>query len=752
MDWSPYGAVAVLLCSLLLVGAVPAGATGATGFDATDIDVSDAVGGDAAAGAGDAAAGADDAAAGADDAAAGADDAAAGADGPTNSASDAVSVTYEYRLTPAEPGEIEVLATLSVPSSVTSVDVWIPSNATLSDRQGFERDEDTPSRLHWDAGDATPSVTFTVPVNVTGEGSRRRYYSVDAGSMALFDTPRLTVDALADGSRVDIDERFTTAGPGYATRPLTYLGPHETYTTSTPRGTVTLVEPAAANITAGPRAVRDALARAARTLRIGNDSGPVVAVAAPQRTVEWAPEGLTIDSDEDETRTEAFWVRDDTRLDEPGYTWVHEYVHTRQAFETTTRTRWLTEASGTYYAALDALDANRIDFGTFRDFLTRGGSDGFGSADDVLADPKTWGSRTDYLKGALVVGQIDRRIRLASDGSHSFASVLRRLPRDRPTGIDTFLDAVGAVSNDTVREFAERQVRSETAPSMWTVREHAQAFDSTGGVDYRLRDRVSISGAYRNGSLPDWESTVAVGERVSVDVVVRNVGGSAHNYSLPVTVNSTTTSELSGRVGPGETDRITVNWTFGSPDRYDISIVGEEFTIVAVRPPFTTVTSVAANRTQLTGGGAVELSATVRQVGREAETSTVTFDQGLGTVAEHTVTLKRNETTTVNATVTLSEPGTYEYRVRGGGTVTVTVNATGTATPGATGTPDTTGPSDETADGTADGAGKRTRTESDSRPANRSTTGGSGPGFGLGAATLAALVGGALAALRRRHR
>jgi len=87
---------------------------------------------------------------------------------------------------------------------------------------------------------------------------------------------------------------------------------------------------------------------------------------------------------------------------------------------------WLVEAQADYYAGLLALETGRTDFGDFSDLLERGERSRY--ADGVLIDRSTWDDPdTDYAKGALVYGEIDRRLRLATDGDRTLEDVFRTL-------------------------------------------------------------------------------------------------------------------------------------------------------------------------------------------------------------------------------------------------------------------------------------------------------------------------------------
>lgn len=107
--------------------------------------------------------------------------------------------------------------------------------------------------------------------------------------------------------------------------------------------------------------------------------------------------------------------------DDSGFVILHEYVHTRQQFETTDETRWLTEGSAEYYEHYLGWKIGPDDVDDF-----------FRSGDlhnDVKLDtPETWsGTDADYDRGAAVLRALDGRIRSETDGEKTLEDVMQRL-------------------------------------------------------------------------------------------------------------------------------------------------------------------------------------------------------------------------------------------------------------------------------------------------------------------------------------
>ena len=103
-----------------------------------------------------------------------------------------------------------------------------------------------------------------------------------------------------------------------------------------------------------------------------------------------------------------------------GGTWIHEYIHTRQCFETTDETEWLVEGFAAYYGivggGLVEGDGAQV---TYR--LNEHRSD---NPPRTLSDPSTWRARTPYNQGAIALAQLDVRL---EDSNLSVESLFRHL-------------------------------------------------------------------------------------------------------------------------------------------------------------------------------------------------------------------------------------------------------------------------------------------------------------------------------------
>ncbi|MFC7134626.1 MULTISPECIES: PGF-CTERM sorting domain-containing protein [Salinibaculum] len=608
-------------------------------------------------------------------------------DGPT------IEIRTEYRLTPDRPGHVEVQWRFEVPENVVRLNTSLFPEASKPVADGFERQPD--GTYVWreaEQSTRTPTLTFSVAVNRTERrvgpiGTGGRFTFVDAGEWALFrQRPSPSIGySYRDGTENPATEWTSgTGGPGVVGSSMVFLGPHESVRRDAHGQTFRLVVPDAATLDEERADVFASVTDAADRLRVGDRDESVLMIAAP-RSVPWAVRGI-------QTGDRDFYVVANETVDRPDNVWVHEYVHTRQSFRNTDATAWFYEGGAEYYAALATLEQDRIDFEAFQRYLGRGASWRY---DDVtLADPASWHDGAEYLKGGLVVGTLDRRLRLATDSRETFQSVFQGINRDADAVTqDEFLALVGSAGGDGARDIARRYTATTAGPSVWSGREHQRAFGSLPArFSYTFpesgSDGLRVAGPYRNGTVGDVE--LVRGERLVADVGVANVGGTAGTYDLLVTREGDPVAARSGDLDAGANATETVGVAFPGPGTYRLS-TGEDALTVRVREPAAlSVTGLSANRTTVEAGGTVRLTATVENQFARPGAATVTIRRGESELESERVRLAGNAATTVTATATLDEAGTYEFTA-GNVSTTVSVGGDGT-TDGSNGTPGAGGP------------------------------------------------------------
>lgn len=637
---------------------------------------------------------------------------AAGGEAQTEDTSQTILVTQEFRLTPDRPGYIDVRWEFDIPEAVSEVRPQLPADAENPRTDGFTPGAGT--SYEWDGETETPSLTFTVPVNETRavsgpEGGDGQYVFVDTGDWALARNDGVPFGyTYSSDADITVQQRNVTAGPGVAGRAMVFLGAHESYTRSAHGQRFRLVVPDAADLAPARAAVFDSVTAASDALRVGDRDPQVLLVAAPT-TVAWGVEGLQR-GDRD------FYVTADERVDTPENTWLHEYVHTRQRFNLSAETTWLAEATAQYYAAHLTLRQERVGFREFAGLLRRGTDSRFSEA--VLANPATW-STANYHVGALVTGDLDRRIRLATNSSSTFQAVFRRLNgRSTATSGRQFLRLVRETGGDAVAERAQRYTETTDRPAVWSATEHAEAFGPLPASMRYAIGGLAVRGPYRNGSLPAAGTVrVVTGETLAVNATVANVGGRTGTYNLTLTRDGRVVDYATGELDPDGTARVPVAAAFGEPGTYTLAVEGVRRTVEVRRPATLTVSDLAVDRVRVEPGASVTVTVTVRNDADRPGRTTLAVARDGTAVERRTLHLDAGGERAVSVRVRVPEGS---HRITAGDRSVTVTGGDGERTAGERGGTGATG--------------------------DDATTGGATPGFGVAGVTLAVAV--ALAAVR----
>mgnify|MGYP000162004249 FL=1 len=337
--------------------------------------------------------------------------------------------TVEYRLLPNASGRIGVTLSYEPAANVTSLVTYGARTRTYVDSDGFAEHQN--GRWVWTRETTTPSLTFEVTVNRSGPTFRGLGY-VDAGDWALANPQ--TAFAYRNASQpwryswqddARVERRTEIDGPGAVGSSMVYLGPHETRRANISGGRLRVVEPAAANTSNVDRAVVS-VRRASAQLDVGARDSRVTVFVGPPPLREG---GLAVAGDDDR---QDVWVSDGARVGPPDNTWVHEYVHTRQAFDLGPGMRWFREASATYYAGVLSLRQGLDGRDGFEAFLTTLRSNG--SSEVVLTNRSDWNSAyTPYSRGTRTLAALDARIRSDTGGNRTLEDVFTRMNRHNGT-------------------------------------------------------------------------------------------------------------------------------------------------------------------------------------------------------------------------------------------------------------------------------------------------------------------------------
>ncbi|MCU4799792.1 glycyl aminopeptidase [Halobacteria archaeon HArc-gm2] len=586
---------------------------------------------------------------------------------------------------PDRPGEYEADNRYRLPDHAVKLEVTAPERATGFRTDGFTDEGD--GVYAWDGETEDPRLRFRMPANRTvdrddplsGPGS---YLFVDTGEWGIVQRPALGHAWGWRGSPSVTFDRSLSASPGAAGSDVAYLGEYAEYEHTAHGQRFRLVVPAEADLAENRSAVFGTLANASDGLRVGDRDDEVFLIAAPTTDVRWGARGVqTGDADA--------WVRDVERVDDVENVWVHEYVHTRQAYETTGQVRWFTEAAASYYAALHAFEQERVSFRTFQGRLERGTDARHESA--VLADTGTWRYNPDYYVGPLVLGDLDRRTRTASDSERALHTVFARL-NDADGTVDAgqfyeyVADTGGTDDADLTRRYAETTER----PTVWNVSTHQAVFGPVPAqIEYEIattddgEDAVRANGPYRNRTLRT-PYVLVPGEQLSVDVYVENSGGTAGDYDVRLRDGETTLDRRTGRIAAGNATTVTVNHSFDEPGTHELRVGGERLSVNVWEPAAAEVTGLRTDSGEaVRPGESVTVAVTVRNDAgwpgeRDVRVTAADTTESAGggekwTVAERTVRLDAESERTVTATVTFDEPGTYRLGVADGNVTSQTV-------------------------------------------------------------------------------
>ncbi len=594
---------------------------------------------------------------------------------PTHATADAETIELRNELFRTEErGTVGVTARLSIPDRVTELRITLLSERTgPAEADGFERDPDAEEGRDawvWDGETDRPSITYAMVANDTVDGTGPlaaggTYRFVDAGDWALVRTPRADVTGrFTGGGQVRIERENVVEGEGVASRAIAFLGPHEEHVHEAAGQRFRLVVPHAADPAASSDEVFEAFEGTATALQVGARDDEVFAVAAPG-DVSWAVRGLqTGDAD--------LWVRDEEPAATADDIWSHEYVHTRQSYEADPSVAWFTEGSATYYAALFALERGATDFDGFERTLARGEREP--AASSVLSDPDAWEDNADYTKGSLVAGEIDRRIRLATDGEASLATVFRDLnDADGPVTGATFLDGVesaaaaggDAESAAAVRDEAERLTTTNATPDTWDMEAHEAAFGATPAqVGYGLdADGVRATGEHRNRTVARDPVQLVTGETLDLTLLAQNTGGVDGSYELSLTIDGEAVDARSGTVAAGGESTERFEHAFTEPGEYAVRVGSETLTVVVSEPAPVAVRDVAASPDRVSVGDAAVVSATVGNDDAIPAGGDVTFRVDGEAIATEPVRLDADTAATVEREVVFEDPGTATVSV-----------------------------------------------------------------------------------------
>lgn len=590
---------------------------------------------------------------------------------------------FTFERKPAEPGRIAAEMEFNIPDQIVELTSEIPDSATVTTTDGFETTGD--GNYSWDGDTAEPSITLSLSVNRTGayhlksatrgqatetSGAKSQATEteqglmfVDTGDWTIASVPSADVywSAYESDPAVTFVSETAVAGSGVAGERMVFLGSHTNTTRTIDAQSVTVVVPEVATLESSTEDILTSFEAASPSL----PKSPVrrsVVIAAPT-TVDWGPYGLA-----DRTDT---WVRADQPIDEPGSVWLHEFVHLRQNFTNATDARWIREGMAEYYAAMLTLEQGHIDFEAFSDHLDRGTQSRY--ADVVLSRPDTWTSLGNYVKGALVYGTLDRRLRLDSDQTVSARTVFESMnEHDQPID-QAFLDsAVSDLATDKTRREVEGYITTTQTPAMWSLSAHQAAFGAAPPDITASIGPFDITGPYRNQSV-DTVPVLVPGETVAIPITITNEGEETGSYERELTLHETVVATTSGSLDGGESTTVSLAHTIEEPGPKTLTTGATTWNFTVKEPAMPVVAELTVSDTSVEVGSEVTIFTTVSNERSWPANGTVPVTIDGTSLAKWDIRLTGGESVERTVSETFEKAGSHQITV---GTETVTVRVT----------------------------------------------------------------------------
>ncbi len=594
------------------------------------------------------------------------------ADGST----DTIEQETVLRHLPDRVGEFEAEATFRVPDSVSEFEIELEPEATVESTDGFEQTGETTYR--WTESTTEPTVRYVMPADRTGTSGPQAthhthddhhgdtgYTFVDTGDWAVVQVPGVGISVQGTAA-VGLEESVQIDGEGATGGDIAFFGPVTEYEGASDREDLRLAVADDAQLTPTPETVLDSLVEASDRLDVGASHDEVFVVVVPTEGIEWAARGIQYGSAD-------AWVGDDAQTREARNVWLHEYVHVRQAFAnpdvgTAAETEWLIEGQADYHAALLAFEQELIGFDAFADTLAEGTEPTY--ADAVLADPTSWtDERTDYATGALVAGELDRQLRLATDGDRTIDDVFRTLNRNEgPVTEGDLLDAIETEGGAELRSIAERYTQTEQTPEMWSQADHEEAFDGTTAafVAELTGESIEIGGdTWDHSSAADSTDriTVPVGEEIRVPASMANAGDRDGTGDVTLTADGDVVDHQRTVLDAGEETAVMLSWTPSSPGEYDVRVGSDRLSVLVRSAASVAVTDLTVEPDGADPGDDVTATATVEAADDRTGAAVLDVLTPSGTEATVPVVVEPGERETIEATLTFDDPGEYEVVV-----------------------------------------------------------------------------------------
>lgn len=270
-------------------------------------------------------------------------------------------------------------------------------------------------------------VTNTSGFSVEGDSAEREYNSQNPWIEIVLGSPQKGVEYSTTEQTVvvplpqsdDVDLFFKPDTVGYVGAHFALLGEYNVGTAHTGCQRIHVVVPSNTNLKRADHYAQ-AIADAGSRLDIGHRYRLVTAFVAPVDTGNrngFNPRRF----DEKREPSAEFYISPQSQLTNPKNTWIHEYIHTRQA---TSHPEWVVEGSATYFAAQLSVGQGWISPRQYDRFFAKR------AIPNGSPQPLQEGMAP-YIHGAFFFSQLDEDLR---DSDVSAEDIYRQLNQQAMSG------------------------------------------------------------------------------------------------------------------------------------------------------------------------------------------------------------------------------------------------------------------------------------------------------------------------------
>ena len=381
--------------------------------------------------------------------------------------------------------QVEFEVTFGVSSSTEEL-LISTSDAAVTDSRGFRYTSQEDS-YRWDQQTNSPSITYVINIrNWEDTNSLGRDYA--SGSNWIFaPNPPIVVGWITDSRQYYSWLPFTnpergsvtisTDGSGVVGERSLYLGPYTEHSQMIGEQNVRLIVSDEATLEDDPNEIVAALQDASQYM-VGSIHSEILVFALPSPMRE----GGAASSQSGE-----FWVHESSRLDSPYNTWFHEYMHTRQTYETNESMDWFIEASAQYYAAVLTFEQDRISREQLLNHLSDDRYNG-----DVVANPDNWSDeQVPYIKGAKILFALEFEIYERTDGERSLGDVIYRMHQHEDTvSYQDFKSIVVDIAGPEMGQWLDRYITTSASPNIQDYTSSPATFTESPSTE---SDRVTTT-------------------------------------------------------------------------------------------------------------------------------------------------------------------------------------------------------------------------------------------------------------------